>query len=265
VENENETGGNVGAYVRNSMGVRVPANGNNESRRSPIAPEDMENDADDEPDEPLARGSRGAESSDDHSGTGDGNDVRHQRRRKQRDRRQYSQSVQASRMIHQHIEDNVPPTRGSIVVVYSKDRRDARAGPKTMGVLGVVFNTPRQPQNAIFVVTVFGIIILHGREPRRFTPEWYHVADDTAAQGIQLRDIRLSILNNTFNEASHRGITLIVAHRMWHGHGVERVRRCTCSRQGIAPCRSNQCGCKRNGQKCTDRCSCGPNCCNTHT
>jgi hypothetical protein len=265
VDDDNGNGGNVGAFVRNENGVLVPANGAIPAVDRPN-PEDEENDDDyqstdgQQPTEQIEE----AVSDDDHSGTGDGNHLRHEGRRFHTNRRRLSQSVNASQMIRRHNSTIVPAKRGDMVCIYSKDRRDGGHGPKTLGVEGVVYNNPSPPGYGIHVVTLYGIVVASGRTPRWLTSEWYHVTDVTAAQG-GLGPLRLSILNNTFNESTKRALTMTAAIKMRYGYGVTTVDKCGCSRLGVNPCRTNQCGCKKNGQKCSHRCGCGENCRNGPT
>jgi hypothetical protein len=172
------------------------------------------------------------------------------------DSKRKSKRQQAARMIKRFKEGMIMVSKGSIVAIKN-DYRDIN---NARGIIGVVFYA--LDSGGIKVVSEEGIIC-QGKQKRDFILPYdrYVLKDEEMPIPKNLRNIREDILNERFDEKSHKRVTLQVAHANIYGRGKTEEtsggrRSCACRCGECGP----RCGCFRSGSNCNSSCSCFGNC-----
>ena len=171
------------------------------------------------------------------------------------------QDRQSQSMLDRHNNAGEPVVRGDVVCVYPHDTRD-RSGPLRQGLYAVVGNDPKSPVWSICAVTHTGVIGTNNK-PTNLPMSIYNKVNESTPLG-NLRGLQNRVKSANFDIKKETIISMREAHGIGTHHTPTkpRVMKCGCSNKKGKACSINICGCRKNGQRCGDRCSCRNACCN---
>ena len=171
-----------------------------------------------------------------------------------------SQLKQAARMVLTRSND-VEKKGGGIGAVVTVVP-DHRAVSHSVGIVGIIYKM--KDSGGAQVATVVGLLVQSGKKDWWIPDDQYIVRYPPhmdAAISIDLRKIRESILDGTYNTAKKaKRCTIQEAHKVITNQvSPQKMGKCACLK---GKCNPKRCGCATRQRKCTSACTCTGNCTN---